>query len=63
MDETEHSKNQSGRQKMEHCGNKAVVRPTEIMKKTREESKGRFMRRIHKGIKCKDRKWIDNLYV
>ncbi|WMV15063.1 hypothetical protein MTR67_008448 [Solanum verrucosum] len=40
--------------------NKAVVRPTE---KIREESKGRFMSRIHKGIKCKDRKWIDNLYV
>ena len=40
--------------------NKAVVRPTKIMKKIREESKGRFMSR---GIKCKDRKWIDNLFV
>ncbi|KAK4730249.1 hypothetical protein R3W88_023237 [Solanum pinnatisectum] len=43
--------------------NKAVVRPMEIMKKIREESKGRFMSRILVGIRFKDRKWIDNLYV
>ncbi|KAH0722958.1 hypothetical protein KY289_006002 [Solanum tuberosum] len=43
--------------------NKVVIRPTEIMKKIREESKGRCMSRIIAGIRCKDRKWIDNLYV
>ena len=43
--------------------NKAVVRSKELMKKIREESKGKFMSRIHRGIKCKDRKWIDNLFV
>ncbi|XP_015081220.1 uncharacterized protein LOC107024767 [Solanum pennellii] len=43
--------------------NKAVVRSKEIMKKIRKESKGKFMSRIHRGIKCKDRKWIDNLFV
>ena len=43
--------------------NKEVVRPTEIMKNIREDRKRRFMSRIHGGIKCKDRKRIDNLFV
>lgn len=43
--------------------NKAVTKPTEILKRIKEESKCRMMDILQKKTQCKDKGWIENLYI